>query len=164
VQQAVRQALKLTRANLEEARRSVLDLRAAPLEGHTLAQALAKLAKEWTTSGGSAITFTATGGSRPLPVRVEVGVYRMVQEALTNSLSHAQARHIAITLLTTPNELTCAIADDGHGFEPAQAPAGHFGLVGLNERAKLLGGKIHLKSAPGHGTHIAITIPLEAAQ
>ncbi len=162
VQQTVRQALRLTRENLEEARRSVLDLRAAPLEGRTLPQALASLAKEWSAASGTAITFKATGGSHPLPSRAEVGVYRMVQEALTNSVRHAGARRIHVTLVLTPHELRCTVADDGKGFDTEQVSGGHFGLVGLNERAKLLGGSMKLESAPGEGTCIAITVPLEA--
>ncbi len=88
--QAVQQALALTRANLEEARRSVLDLRAVPLEGRTLAEALTALADEWSAKWKLAVNFEAIGASRPLPVRIEVGLYRVAQEALTNVIRHAE--------------------------------------------------------------------------
>ncbi|MCG8349289.1 MAG: GAF domain-containing sensor histidine kinase [Chloroflexales bacterium] len=156
---AVGKALELARINLEEARRSVLDLRAAPLEGRTLAQALTDLAK--TPVNGVAVTLTATGAGRPLSPRVEVGLYRIVQEALTNAIRHAQARTIAITLITTPESIRCSITDDGCGFDPATVTQGHYGLVGLSERARLLGGTLALHTGPGLGTRIEITIPLK---
>jgi two-component system NarL family sensor kinase len=155
---AVGKALELARSNLEEARRSVLDLRAAPLEGRTLVQALADLAK--TPIKGITITFTAAGAGRPLSPRVEVGLYRIVQEALNNATRHAQARTIAITLVTTPEAICCVIEDDGCGFDPATVTPGHYGLVGLSERARLLGGTLELHTSPGSGTRVAITIPL----
>jgi two-component system NarL family sensor kinase len=161
VQRAVRQALALTRANLEEARRSVLDLRAAPLEGRTLAQALAKLVEDVGAEHGLDVIFSSAGGSRPLPVRLEVGVYRIAQEALTNVLRHADARHVSVALEITPERLRYSIADDGRGFDATRIPAGRFGLLGLNERAKLLGGKLRLRSAPGSGTTLEVTVPLE---
>ncbi|MBF6591561.1 MAG: GAF domain-containing sensor histidine kinase [Ktedonobacterales bacterium] len=164
VREAVRTALALTRANLEEARRSVLDLRAAPLEGRTLAQALAALAREWSTRGGGPrISFTATGGSRPLPVRIEVGLYRITQEALANIFQHAVARHAEIRLVTTPAVVRCLIADDGQGFAPDTLPPGRFGLLGMRERAKLLGGSLRVASGPGQGARVEAIIPLEAS-
>jgi two-component system NarL family sensor kinase len=164
VAQAVRQALALTRANLEEARRSVLDLRAAPLEGRTLAEALAALAEEWAARGETRVAFEATGGSRPLPVRIEVGLYRIAQEALTNVFHHAGARYVALQLVMTPEHIRLSITDDGRGFEPADVPRDRFGLIGLNERARLLGGRLRLESSPGTGTRIEVEVPLEAAR
>jgi two-component system NarL family sensor kinase len=161
VGQAIRQALALTRANLEEARRSVHDLRAAPLEGRTLAEALAALAEEWAKRGDVSIAFEATGGSRPLPVRIEAGLYRMAQEAITNVFRHAEARHITVELVTTPDQIRLAISDDGRGFDPAQVSPDRLGLVGLNERARLLGGRVHLQSSLGTGTRLEVEIPLE---
>ncbi len=163
VHQAIARALALTRANLEEARRSVLDLRAAPLEGRTLAQALEALACDLAASSGMEITFEATGASQPLPVRIEVGIYRIVQEALTNIARHAEARRASIRLVTTPERVTCTIRDDGKGFDPKRVPQGRYGLIGLRERARLLGGRLHLESAPRAGTRVEVVVPLEAA-
>lgn len=161
VRQAVKHALGLAQANLEEARRSVLDLRAAPLEGRTLAEALAALAAE--TERRSApplrVRFEATGGSRPLPVRLEAGLYRIAQEALTNVARHARARNAAVQLVTTPDQVQLTVEDDGRGFNVDRVPRQRFGLVGLNERVRLLGGTLRLESTPGAGTRLEVVVP-----
>ena len=91
IQRAVRQALALAQANLEEARRSVLDLRAAPLEGRSLGQALEELAARVGGQAGIPVACRISGGAFPLPARLEIGLYRIAQEALTNVARHAQA-------------------------------------------------------------------------
>jgi two-component system, NarL family, sensor kinase len=157
---AVQHALALTRANLDEARRSVLDLRAAPLEGQTLEEALRALADEYAGRRSLPVHVDVIGGSQPLPVRVEVGLYRIAQEALTNVVRHAEAKHLKIHLVLTPERAQLTIEDDGRGFEPAQIPKGRYGLIGLNERVKLLAGSLKLRSSPGAGTRLEITVPL----
>ena len=157
---AVRQALALTRANLEEARRSVLDLRAAPLEGRTLLKALEALVREWRSKSGIDLRFEAVGEDRPLPVRIEAGVYRIAQEAITNIIRHSNARHATIELTLTPDQLQLEVEDDGQGFDLAQVPKDRFGLTGMNERAKLLGGILCLESNPDDGTCLCVTLPL----
>ncbi len=160
--QALQQALALTRANLEEARRSVLDLRAAPLEGHSLVQALTALAKEYAAQGKLQLKLDVVGDNRQLPVRIEAGLYRMAQEALTNVLRHASARHLTVQLTIGPDQIRLIIEDDGRGFDPADVPKDRYGLIGLNERARLLGGTLQLCSCPGEGTSLEIVIPLES--
>jgi two-component system NarL family sensor kinase len=160
IRQTVQQALALTQENLEEARRSVLDLRAAPLEGRNLPEALGRLTQDFAESSGLAVNFEVTGGQRPLPLRVEVGLYRIVQESLNNIAQHAQASHIEVWLLITPNQISLGLEDDGVGFEPSAVPEGRFGLLGLNERVRLLGGQLQLESSPGNGVWVEVTIPL----
>ncbi len=160
-QRILQQALKLTRANLEEARRSVLDLRAAPLEGRNLVEALQLLAHTYQQRWQLPVSFAAIGGGHPLPVRVEVGLYRMAQEALTNVLRHARAQQAQMALTITPGQAQLVITDDGCGFDPTQAAAGRFGLQGLNERARLLGGEMCIESAPGQGARLQVTVPLQ---
>ena len=159
---AVQRALVLARSNLDEARRSVLDLRAAPLEGRSLAAALGGLAADTTAQavGKTIVNLSTVGGSRPLPVSVEVGLYRVAQEAVANSLRHAGARRVQITLTTTPAYVRLLVEDDGHGFEVDQVAADRFGLAGMNERIGLLGGTFHVRSAPETGTQIEATVPL----
>ncbi len=157
--EALHQALALTRSNLDEARRSVLDLRAAPLEGRSLAKALAALINEWKTKSKLKIKFESTG-ERPLPARLEVGLYRIAQEALTNVARHAQARRVDVRLITTPAFVQLAIDDDGRGFDPVHIPADHHGLIGMQERARLLGGTLELHSQPARGTRVQVTVPL----
>jgi two-component system NarL family sensor kinase len=159
-QQAVQSALISARSSLEEARRSVLDLRAAPLEGRALGEALAKLVRDSQRKGKLKITFEETDGSRPLPARVEIGLYRVAQEALTNALKHARASRITLQLITTPDRVELKIEDDGRGFDPSQIPPGHYGLIGLNERVRLLGGHVELRSCPGEGVQLHVSVPL----
>lgn len=160
-QKIVHHALALTRANLEAARRSVLDLRAAPLEGRSLSQAVTELAEEWAVQGGLSLNISVSGGNYPLPVRVEIGVYRIVQEALTNIVRHANARNLGLEMAITPEQVQVSIADDGRGFDPSDVPDGHYGLVGMNERIKLLGGQLTLCSTPDEGTRLDVVIPLD---
>jgi len=160
---AVQKALNLTRANLEEARRSVLDLRAAPLERRTFCDALKALVEQYGAEWKLETEFELIGGERPLPVRIEAGLYRMAQEALTNVVRHARAKHVCVHLTTSPSEIELVVEDDGQGFDTEALAKGRFGLVGLNERARLLGGTLEVCSVPGEGTELKITVPLEAA-
>jgi two-component system, NarL family, sensor kinase len=160
---AITQALTLTRANLEEARRSVLDLRAAPLEGRTLIEALASLLQALATDSNLNVDFHTVGGARPLPPRLEVGLYRIAQEALMNVVQHAAAGQVSVHLVTTPDAVQLAIEDDGCGFDPAMIPPDHYGLIGLNERARLLGGTLRIESSVDVGTRLEIQVPLSAS-
>ena len=156
---ALLQALALTRSNLEEARRSVLDLRAAPLEGRALDKALEALVNDWQTRTAIKMTFDATG-IRPLPRRVEAGVYRIAQEALTNVARHSHARQATLCLTTTPQSVRLVIEDDGVGLPAEPVPADRHGLIGMQERARLLGGQLEISSNPGQGTHLEVIVPL----
>jgi two-component system NarL family sensor kinase len=162
LRETIEQTLGLTRATLEEARRSVLDLRAAPLEGRTLGEALKELAEGTTAMRGPGVQFEVVGATHPLPVRVEAGLYRIAQEALANVVRHARARSVRLRLEVSPEWARLSIVDDGQGFDPAQVSRDHYGLVGLAERAKLLGGRLDLQSSPGEGTRIEVEIPLRS--
>ena len=159
VRRSVRQALVLTQSNLEEARRSVLDLWATPLEGRTLAEALEALAED-SASEALEIGFKTTGRSRPLPPRVEAGVYRIAQEALTNTVRHAEATRVRVRLNVTSHHVQLTVEDDGKGFDPSKVPEGRHGLTGLNERAGLLGGKLSVESGRGAGTRLGVRVPV----
>ena len=157
---AVLAALDLTRTSLEEARRSVMDLRAAPLEGRSLPNALADLAHDIAQSSAMQVKFEVTGAANPLPIRVEAGLYRIAQEALANVVQHAQADQATLLLTVLPEQVKLVIADNGRGFDPERTTSGRFGLIGLNERARLLGGQMELLSSPGEGTRVEVVVPL----
>jgi two-component system NarL family sensor kinase len=157
----LRRALSLTHSNLEEARRSVLDLRAAPLEGRSLSEALKILVDRWEVEQGINARYRAINGARPLPPRVEVGLYRICQEALTNAARHAEAKRVTVRLIATPEQVQLVVEDDGQGFASAEISADHHGLVGMRERARMLGGTLEIRSSPGAGTRIEVTVPLE---
>jgi two-component system NarL family sensor kinase len=161
-QETVRQALALARHNLEEARRSVLDLRAAPLEGRTLPEALSSLIEGFGSEGGAEIALEVRGGNRPLHPSTEIGLYRIAQEALTNIARHAEARNVTLRLSITGDAAELVVEDDGCGFDPTGAIEGHHGMIGMSERAKLLGGRLRAQSGPGEGTRIEVVIPINA--
>jgi two-component system NarL family sensor kinase len=165
VQRSVTAALDLARKGLDEARRSVLDLRAAPLEGRTLPVALATLAEETDTGNGPAVLFEMSPAPPPLPPAVEVGLYRIAQEALQNALRHADASRVVLRLEAPPGRVRLTVQDDGRGFDASgENAAGHFGLVGMRERARLLGGGFQIESSSGAGTRITADIPLSISR
>jgi len=170
--EAIRRALGLARNNLEEARRSVIDLRAAPLQNRTLPEALEALTRETAREGIEIEYHHVPAIDFPiLSPRLEAGVYRIAQEALSNVYKHAQAQHISLTLIIEGDILCLYVQDDGRGFllddvtQVTTALPGinvdHFGLTGMSERVKLLGGTLSISSEPGAGTCVAACIPLE---
>jgi two-component system NarL family sensor kinase len=158
--QTIRKALEQTRANLEEARRSVLDLRTAPLEGTSLAEAVIAMVEQWRADHDIDIHLTISGGKKHLPARIEVGLYRIISEALANIARHSGAGHATMQLDARNDEVCLRIADDGTGFDPSEVQEGRYGLIGLNERVYLLGGRLDLQSEQGKGTELNVVIPL----
>jgi len=154
-------ALSLTQSNLEEARRSVLDLRAAPLEERPLSEALRTLLERWESETGVDVVFRAVNGALPLLPRVETALYRICQEALNNVARHSGARRVTVRLVATPEQVLLTIEDDGRGFDASEVHEGRYGLVGMNERARTLGGYLDVRSSPSAGTKVEVTVPLE---
>jgi signal transduction histidine kinase len=104
--------------------------------------------------------FQHTGLGLRLPPDVETAAYRIVQEALTNVARHAQVREVAVRVWADAATLTLEIADQGVGFKAATVPGTSGGLLGMRERAMLLGGHLTVESAPGAGTSIMAELPL----
>lgn len=160
IREVVQKALALTQLNLDEARRSVMDLRSASLEGRTLAEAIELYASELTQQNNLSLTFLV-GDSPRLPVRIEIGLYRVVQEALANIVKHADAQTVMIELRITPNRIEIVIEDDGKGFDPDNCPDGHFGIISMNERVHILGGTFEISSTINAGTRLEVIVPVE---
>jgi two-component system, NarL family, sensor kinase len=161
--QRLEQALAIARENLEDARRSVLDLRgSARLEGKPLAEALGGLARSFTSDTGIPATVHADGIDG-LSLRTESELFRIAQESLTNVRKHARAHGVQIALRRRGNTLTLSVRDDGQGFSTRTARAGDGqGLIGMRERAKLLGGRLQISSMPGKGTRVTASVPAAA--
>jgi two-component system, NarL family, sensor kinase len=160
VQRSIHQALTLARANLDEARRSVHDLRAAPLEGRTLATALEALIQSTGAQCNLKTEYSVIGGNQPLPVAVEAGLYRVAQEAINNICTHAQASFVRIQLVITPATVRLTIQDNGRGFDEQGIAQNRYGITGMNERVNLLGGKLSIQSVVGEGTTVDVEVPL----
>jgi two-component system NarL family sensor kinase len=162
MREAVARSLALARGTLEEARRSVLELRAGPLEGSTLRQALEALGRELGSGGKNLeIAITADADTAELPSAVAAGLYRIAQEALANVARHSGATRVSVVLQQPPGAVRLRIEDDGAGFDVATVPPGRFGVVGMRERARLLGGTLTVERRGGAGTVIEALIPVE---
>jgi signal transduction histidine kinase len=162
-QAAVDTAREMARSALQEARRSVWDLRPTPLTATGLVAALATEVDHWHERSGTPATFHSDHIRRPLPLSApaEVALLRILQEALTNVARHSGATRVAVRLELVGEEVRLTIEDDGGGFvAEGDARAGSFGLVGMAERARLAGGRLTVTSAPGRGTTLSVQVPL----
>jgi signal transduction histidine kinase len=148
-------------------RRLIRGLRPIYLEDLGLVASLEMLVKEMEGKRGLDITVTSHGVERRLPAETAMAFYRMVQESINNVIHHADAAHARVELRWSDDLLTIHIRDDGKGFEVPANPSefagkGHFGLLGLHERADLIGARLEIHSAPGKGTEVRIQKNLTA--
>ncbi len=151
-------ALRITRSTLDEARRSVMNLRAEPLAGKPLAQALAILVREFTSQSGIRVSLD-TAGACELPLATEAELYRIAEQALANVRQHARAKTARLTLRCTRGTAVMTIEDDGAGFAPRRIPDDRHGVRGMRERARLAGGTLKIASRPGSGTRVEARVP-----
>jgi len=164
--EAVDRALHLTARALETVRRTARGLRPAVLDDLGLVPAIEALAEDFSGRTGVAVDLVAERPSRDVPSEVEVALYRVFQEALTNVARHAEAGRVLASLGQDGHEVVLVVEDDGRGFDPAKMPAvgDHpAGLAGMRERLLGLGGHLDVRSAPGQGTRLEARMPLEAA-
>ena len=159
-QTITQQAMERARSTLADARRAIDDLRSGDRLEIDLGTAVRTETDRFTAASG--IPCELSIGLPPaLPDEVCDNALRVVSEALTNIARHAQAQHVALSLHPNDQQLDIEIRDDGTGFDPAQTDAGHYGLIGLRERARLIGGTLSIESAPGQGTTLKVRLPLE---
>jgi signal transduction histidine kinase len=146
-----------------EVRQSVWDLRSRELEQFDLSTALAEGARQITSGTSVQVRFETRGEPQSLPEVVEENLLRIGQEALANSIKHSGATQVNIELQFERQQVSLQVSDNGTGFdlEKAVGPReGHFGLLGMSERARRLGGRFILSSKPGEGTSVRVEIPL----
>ncbi len=137
-------------------------LHPAGLDQHGLVAALRGLMVDVEIENDIETTFIQEGDPLVDRPEIEVAIFRIVQEAVRNTVRHAHAEHLTVELVLTNDAVTVTITDDGCGFDGDLAPAtGHLGLQSMAERAVLLGGTCEITSAPGQGTRVTATLPLE---
>ena len=161
LRQSIEEACSLTRYSLAEARRAIVDLRSDDLETCHLEEALPELAGRVAPSLNTRVEVIGT--PRRINPVAERNLLRIIQEALTNSARHAGVCNVEVQLRYDPDLLALRVRDDGSGFEPAKAggtESGHFGLIGMRERAERIGGHLTLDSTPGSGTELRVEVPL----
>jgi two-component system NarL family sensor kinase len=152
-------ALGAAREGLDEARRSIGSLRGSPLTSRPVAETLSALARRFTADTGVRV-HTEIAATGPLPAQFESELQHIASEALANVRKHAGAREASIRLAVRRRRLRLTIADDGVGFRP-RGDRGHgLGLQGIHDRALLLGGSVAIRSAPGRGTTLTVSLPL----
>jgi two-component system NarL family sensor kinase len=155
-------ALDAARHGLDEARQSITRLRRSPLENRSLAEGLGKLSRQFTAATGIRVGLDIADAG-PLPAEVEGELFRIAGEALTNIRKHAQAREASLRLDVVRGRLRLTVADSGIGFRVRTARAGGFGLSGIEGRAHAVGGRAVIRSVPGRGTTVTVTVPLGLA-
>ncbi len=154
----------LLEQTMADLRRFTRALRPIYLEDLGLVAALEMLAREVGQANHLQVDFRRAGPERRLSPEVELALYRMAQEALNNAARHAQASLASLNITFKSGAVIMTVSDDGRGFQvPASptelAPSGHFGLLGLHERAELIGAHLEVQSAPGRGAQIIVNLP-----
>ena len=151
-------------AALVGVQRMARGLRPSVLDDLGLEEALERLALDVSRANGFLVDLHSTGPRVPrLPEGLEIALYRMAQEALTNATKHAAPKAVSILVHRNLTEVRLVVEDDGKGFDDSEVLSeSQLGLVGMRERAQLVGGSMTLESSPGHGTTICIRVPLPA--
>ena len=142
----------------------IQELRPSYLDELGLVAALSSLIKKTRERTDLLIEFDAVGESCRLSETIELALYRIAQSALSNVIQHANASQANVVLEFRPNSVMLTIEDDGDGFNPSEDESklvteGHFGLIGMRERAQLLHADYALRSTLGEGTRITVTVP-----
>ncbi|MBT2716913.1 sensor histidine kinase [Bacillus sp. ISL-57] len=156
----IRSLKVMVRNALYEVRRIIYDLRPMALDDLGLVPTLRKyLQTTEDYNNGVNLNFVNLGQVKRLPSDMEVALFRLVQEAVQNSLKHADPKQIQVKLSISKEMVTVVVKDDGKGFDSSIQKEGSFGLVGMRERVELLEGEMTIDSQPGAGTLVFIQIP-----
>ncbi len=156
-QAIVANAMVQARATLADARRAIDDLRRPSSDD--LGSALQIEVSRFTSSTGIPVDLHPAP-TPPLPDPVKETVIRAVAEALTNIAHHARARQVRLNVQVKEEQLSISVQDDGVGFDPSAIPSGHYGLLGIQERVRLVDGSFEIKSQANMGTTLTIHVPL----
>lgn len=154
----------LTEGTIENVRRLTRALRPIYLEDLGLVTALDMLARETSQADGLQVDFQRGGREQRLTGEAELALYRIAQQALNNVVRHAHAQQAVLRIDFGDRDINLEVSDDGRGFQVPRsltdlAPDGHFGLLGMRERADLIGARLEVRSEPGRGTHLRVRLP-----
>ena len=149
---------ELVVTTLQDVRRLAVELRPTALDDFGLVPALERLVETFREQTGIEVDLEPRLGGERLPSDVETTLYRITQEALTNVVKHAHARHVSIVLTRRDGSVSAVIEDDGQGFAEGGSGDG-LGLLGMSERVALVDGRLSVESSPGAGTTLSIEVP-----
>ena len=153
------ESTQIIKTMIEQVRTMAFELRPSSLDEFGLDEALRNLVTRHGERAGVRASFTSTPADVRAPVEIETACFRIVQEALSNVARHAHARNIEVTLTAHDDALEVTVRDDGVGFN-VERQRGGLGLVGMSERAELVGGSLDIESVPGAGTTVRARFPL----
>jgi signal transduction histidine kinase/ligand-binding sensor domain-containing protein len=147
---------------LQETRRSVAGLRAGTASSSGLAAAIADSARQLTEERDLRLKLNLDDVHQELPAEVKYNLLCIVQEAITNCIKHADARTVEVTMAYANGELRLAVVDDGRGIARGQGNGaeGHYGMIGMRERASQIGADFEVSSNPGFGTTVSVRMPV----
>ncbi|MFQ5596225.1 MAG: cache domain-containing protein [Anaerolineae bacterium] len=157
-------AQRLLNESVAEMRRAIFDLRPHILDHLGLAPALQHYIQDYHQHGEVPCSLEVIGAPIRLPDDQEMGIYRIVQEALQNVAKHAQASSVRVRIEFAPAQVQVTVRDDGTGFEQGEIEASHrtsLGLIDIRERAQSIGGQLEIESAPGQGTQVRLRLALD---
>lgn len=163
-------ALKLLIKNsIQDVRKIIFDLRPMALDDLGLLPVLRRYLEGLEMRENLSVEFIVLGEEFSINPTIEAGIFRIVQEALNNVAKHARANNVKLAISFSPALLIISVCDNGTGFDPEEVKeyykkGEHFGLISMRERAELLNGKFEIKSAPGKGTRLKFTIPVDNSQ
>jgi len=158
--EALRQVADAVRESLDEVRRIARELRPEALDDLGLVNALIALCNRMSSEDGPLIK-RELHANLPLPEEVELVLYRVAQESITNAIRHADADTISLWLEADSDVVSLRVRDDGDGM-PRRLPSGTSGISGMRERALLVGGRFSIESVPTRGTEVRLIVPLES--
>jgi signal transduction histidine kinase len=161
--QSLKELENLAEQTVENLRRLTRALRPIYLEDLGLVTALEMLVRETSQTHQLVVNFQKTGPERRLSREVELSLYRIAQEALNNVVKHSDAAHADLKIIFETSEINMEVSDNGNGFVVPNsltefAPNGHFGLLGVHERADLIGAQLEIESTMGKGTNLKVRL------
>lgn len=158
----------MTTQAIDDLRRIIRAMRPIYLEELGLVPALKMLARDLNLDSEITVHFEQQGTPRRLPPEREIALYRVAQEALSNAWQHSKATQVWLSIRFNEQEVTLSVRDNGQGFAAPRhvtdlSERGHFGIMGMYERAALIGAHLQIRSEPGEGTHVLIRAPMNSA-
>ncbi len=145
---------------MQDVRRLAVELRPKALDDFGLVPALERLVETFQEQTGIEVIMEPQLGQERLPSEIETALYRIIQEALTNVVKHAQASRVSIVLSRRANTVSAVFEDDGRGFAVDETREDGLGLLGMKERLSLLDGRLQIESSPAGGTTLVAEVPV----
>lgn len=163
-QSLLKRAIEETDCLLKSIHEVATRVRPAVLDDLGLQEAVESMTAEIGHRSGLQLTTDLDFAGGDVPAKIGQNVYRILQEGVLNVVKHAKTDHATVTIQADTNQLRLTLEDDGCGFDPQQRDASRLGILGMQERTELLGGRFQLSSQPGSGTRIDVWVPFETSE